>query len=181
MPSRAGSSAAPPSRTTPPSRSERVQALVRLLTHDDPSQLLFQIAEIAGDRCYERHGVEVRPGATVLDVGANVGVAAAHFAVNCGAGRVDCFEPVAPVVQLLRRNVGALPACAVHPYGLAAEDGEATVTYYPGATAMSGLHADPARDEALVRQALANLGHAGAAAEAQLSGRYRPQELTCRL
>ncbi len=98
---------------------------MRALTHDDPSQLLFQIGEIAGERCYERHGVEVRPGATVLDVGANVGVAAAHFALNCGAGRVHCFEPVGPVVELLERNVAPLAACVVHPYGLAATDGEA--------------------------------------------------------
>jgi 31-O-methyltransferase len=156
-----------------------VRALAALLTHDDPSQLLFQVQEIAGDRCYERHGVTVREGDVVLDVGANVGVAAVYFATHCGAGRVHCFEPVAPVFALLERNAGALDACVLHPYGLGAAAARAPVTYYAGAAAMSGLHADPARDRALVRTALANLGIDGAAAVAQLDGRYEPEHLEC--
>ena len=52
----------------------------RLLDHPDPSQLLFQLKEIFDDRCYLHHGVALEPGAVVLDVGANVGVAAVFFA-----------------------------------------------------------------------------------------------------
>lgn len=160
---------------------ERVAALGRLLHHYDPSQLTFQLAEIAGDRTYLRHGVRVRPGDVVLDVGANVGVAAAFFATQCGAGAVHSFEPVAPLFALLRENVAALQACVPHPYGVADRCGEAEITFYRGAGAMSGLYADPERDRGLVRRALANFGIEGVEAEAQLAGRYEPQTLRCEL
>jgi 31-O-methyltransferase len=162
-------------------RQARIEALGARLHHYDTSQLLFQLAEIAGDRCYLRHGVAVGPGDVVLDVGANVGVAAAFFAAECGAARVHSFEPVAPVFALLRENVGDLPACVAHPYGLSRAAGEAPITFYRGAAAMSGLYADPARDRELVRTALGNLGVSGAAAEAELEHRYEPETLTCEL
>src|SRR5689334_17821712 len=77
-----------------PDRADRVRTLLEMLRHSDPSQLMFQIAEIAGDETYLRHGVTVTEGDVVFDVGANVGVAAAFFAVIRGAGLVHCFEPV---------------------------------------------------------------------------------------
>ena len=162
-----------------PSRSERIDALARRLSHYDPSQLTFQIAEIAGDQTYLRHGVVVRPGDVVIDAGANVGVAAAFFAEHCGASRVHCFEPVAPVCELLRRNVRDLPACVVHELGLSDAPRHAEITYYPGAAAMSGLYADPQRDEALVRTVLANFGVEDA--RERLAGAYEATTLTCEL
>lgn len=81
--------------------------------------------------------------------------------------------------ELLRRNVGDLPACVVHELGLSSMPGRAEITYYPGAAAMSSLYADPQRDEALVRTVLANLGieHAGE----RLAGAYEAETLTCEL
>jgi 31-O-methyltransferase len=162
-------------------RRARVETLSRRLRHYDPSQLMFQLGEIAGDECYLRHGVTVRPGDVVLDVGANVGVAAAYFALCRHAGRVHCFEPVAPVRELLEANVAGLPACVVHPYGLSRAAGSARITFYRGAAAMSGLYADPERDRELVRTALANLGVRDAEADAQLAGRYTAEPLECEL
>jgi FkbM family methyltransferase len=161
--------------------AERIAALAAILRHPDPSQLAFQVAEIAGERCYERHGVRVEPGATVLDVGANFGVAAAYFLTQLRAGRVHCFEPVAPNYEILLGNVGELPGCVPHPYGLSSRAGRSAITYYPGAAAMSGLYGDPERDRALVRTALANLGVSGAEADAEVGDRFEPQTLECEL
>ncbi len=160
-------------------RRQRVETLARLLHHPDPSQLLFQVAEIAGDQTYLRHGITAGPGDLVLDVGANVGVAAVFFAVLCGVARVHCFEPVLPVCAILRKNVAALPACVVHEHGLGSRPGRIPITYYPGAAAMSGLYADPVRDCALVRAVLLNRGLSESEADDQLAGRYRPQRLCC--
>ncbi len=164
------------------SRSEdRIRRLASLVKHPDPSQLFFQVAEIAGEQTYLRHGIEVSPGDVVLDVGANVGVAAVFFAELCGAGAVHSFEPVAPVCELLRTNVAGLPACVVHEYGLADRTGTAPITYYPGACAMSGLYADPVRDRELVHTVLINHGLSEEQAEASLGDRYRPRVLPCQL
>ncbi|HVP29666.1 MAG TPA: FkbM family methyltransferase [Myxococcota bacterium] len=160
---------------------ERIQALARRLQHPDPSQLWFQLAEIAGEQIYLRHGIEVGEDDVVLDVGANVGVAAAFFAVQCGARVVHSFEPVRPVCELLRKNVSGLPACVVHEQGLSRASGESAITYYPGAAAMSGLYADPQRDRALVRAVLANLGVPADEADARLANAFEPLTLRCEL
>jgi 31-O-methyltransferase len=160
---------------------ERIERLARRLRHPDPSQLFFQVAEIAGEQTYLRHRVEVGPGDVVLDVGANVGVAAVYFAELCGAATVHSFEPVGPICQLLRANVAGLDACHVHEQGLSDVARRADIIYYPGASAMSGLYADPDRDRAAVRTVLLNTGLSPDQAEASLAGRHEPETLSCEL
>jgi FkbM family methyltransferase len=159
----------------------RIDALARSLRHHDPSQLWYQLAEIIGERVYLRHGVTLRKGDVVLDVGANVGVAAVFFASDCQAGLVHSFEPVPPIFELLRDNVRPLPVCVAHNVGLSHTEGPASITYYPGATAMSGLYADPEQDRALVRACLLNRGLSAAEADGSLEGRYRAVTLPCQL
>lgn len=166
---------------TEAARTRRAEALAARLDHDDRIQLIFQVQEIAGEQCYEQFGVHLEPGATVLDVGANVGVAAVWFAAFRGAGAVHCFEPAPPNVAMLRRNVGGLDACVVHPYALGSGEANAELTYYAGATAMSGFYAEPDRDRATVRTVLANHGVVDEAADRQLEGRYEPQPFPCRI
>jgi 31-O-methyltransferase len=125
--------------------------------------------------------VSVTGGDTVLDVGANVGVAAVFFALQCGATQVHSFEPVAPVFEILRQNTAAIDACQIHPYGLGAHAGEAEITYYPGASAMSGLYADAQRDRGLVRGLLLKQGVAPSDADRELTERFSPQRLRCEL
>lgn len=117
----------------------------------------------------------------MLDVGANVGVAAAFFALECGARTVHCFEPVRPVFELLRRNLRDVPSCVLHEQGLSRMPGRARITYYPRAAAMSGLYADPARDRALVATALGNLGVPREEVDVRLEGAYQVRTLTCEL
>jgi FkbM family methyltransferase len=151
------------------------------LRHHDPSQLPFQIEEIVEQRTYLRNGVGVGKGDVVLDVGANVGVAAIFFATECGAGVVHCFEPVAPLFELLQENVAGFPACVPHPYGLGSRSGRTQITYYPAAASMSGLYADPEADRAVVRTAMLNTGTSPGEVDASLKDRYRSETLRCEL
>lgn len=160
---------------------ERIDELAALLEHDDPAQLLFQLAEIAGEQSYLRHRVEVGPGDVVIDVGANVGVAAGYFAAQRGVERVYSFEPVAPVFAMLERNVRGLPACRAYPQGMSSSAGWVPITYYPGSAAMSGLYADRERDRTLVRTALLNAGFSPEGAEKRLSGFDEVQSLSAEM
>jgi 31-O-methyltransferase len=150
------------------------------LRHYDPTQLAPQIAEIVDRRMYLQHGVEVKEGDVVLDVGGNVGVAAAFFAHECGAGAVHSFEPVAPLYELLRENLSRFPACSAHGYGLSSEAGVTQITFYPRVAVMSGLHAERDVDMTLLRRAMTNLGLSEEAAESRVAG-YDGVEMTCEL
>jgi 31-O-methyltransferase len=142
---------------------------------------MYQLAEIVQGRGYLRHGIEVGSGDVVLDVGANVGVAAAFFAVECGAGTVHSFEPVPQVFEQLKQNLRAFPACKPHPYGLYSQKVTTEIGFYPDAWAISSLHADPTADKSLLRRTLHNLGVTEQEAEERLAGRLRVENVRCEL
>jgi 31-O-methyltransferase len=155
--------------------------LRRLLNHPQPQQLMYQLREIVDERVYLQHGVSVEAGDIVLDVGANVGVAAAFFAVECGAV-VHSFEPVTPIYDILCENIRSLPTCKAHNVGMSSSASESPIIYYPNADAMSGLHANPEVDRAFARTCMRNLGMSAEAADVALSGRYdHPVMLMCEL
>lgn len=64
-------------------------------------------------------------GATVFDVGANIGLTAMIFAKK--AGRVLAFEPAPRALTMLRRNVSAIPNIEVH--AVAVSDAPGTVHF----------------------------------------------------
>ncbi len=161
--------------------SDTMERLMRELRHPDPPELWFQLKEIVEARTYLQHGVEVHEGDVVLDVGANVGVAAAFFAVECKAGTVHSFEPVAPIFEVLRENLQGFPACVVHPYGLSSSSGPGEITYYPRDWAISSIYADPVADRATVQSAHRNLGVSLAESDDLLRDRFGTTVLPCEL
>lgn len=61
-------------------------------------------------RCYERL---IKPGSTVLDIGANIGAHTLHFARLAGpTGKVHAFEPTDYAIAKLRRNLTLNPELA---------------------------------------------------------------------
>jgi FkbM family methyltransferase len=80
----------------------------------------------------------VRPDGIVVDVGANIGVHAVHFADMAPSGRVICFEPARSTFAYLLRNVQHLTN--VIPLNLALSDSAGVQTFYVAAdSAFSGL------------------------------------------
>ena len=158
-----------------------IETLKRTLRHPDPPQLWYQLQEIVESRTYLQHGINVRDGDVVLDVGANVGVAAAFFALECNAGVVHSFEPVPPIYEQLRQNVSQFRACIPHPYGLSSRSGTGTISYYPHDWALSGQYADPAAESAMLRTSLLNLGASDEEADARIEGRFVIEAMPCQL
>ncbi|MEQ0565463.1 FkbM family methyltransferase [Amycolatopsis sp. NEAU-NG30] len=103
----------------------------------NPWEVSFLREEVGA---YFANGVELPPGATVLDVGANVGVfSAAVYERLDGDVRIYAFEPLPPLHETLARNGrdffgGRLTAL---PYGLAAAEDELDFSYFPAATIFS--------------------------------------------
>jgi FkbM family methyltransferase len=100
--------------------------------------------DIFEDDCYRRHGVTVRDGDCVLDVGANTGLFILYLNQLGADARVYAFEPVPAIFDVLRRNVEAHNRLAVHLFnaGLSRRSGQATFTYYPRLSNASTLYPD---------------------------------------
>jgi FkbM family methyltransferase len=126
----------------------------------NPLETAFLHHEIFVQRTYLRHGIQVRAGATVLDVGANIGMFAIFAQHSAPEVTVHAFEPVPEVCSVLRANMSLHGIQGeAHALALGAVDGETTVRCYPAMTMMSGTHADPARDANVTHHVLSQQMH----------------------
>jgi 31-O-methyltransferase len=73
-----------------------------------PREARILYAEIFEQSAYMRHGIGVQDGATVLDVGANVGTFSVALAQRHRDLRLVLFEPIPDTFALLRRNAERL-------------------------------------------------------------------------
>jgi FkbM family methyltransferase len=80
----------------------------------------------------------IRPDGIVIDVGANIGFHAVHFAQLVGLGKVICFEPARSTFAYLLRNVERVPN--VIPLNIALSDATGLQNFFVAADdAYSGL------------------------------------------
>ena len=92
---------------------------------------------------YFRHGIAVREGDVVFDVGANIGLLGVRIAQRTrGLARVFAFEPVPPIRAVLEANAArhGLGAIQVLPWAVANRRGEMEIAYYPRCPALSTGH-----------------------------------------
>lgn len=117
--------------------------------------------EIFGQRAYLRHGITLRPGDTVFDIGANIGMLTLFVQDLFPGSRVYAFEPAPPPFEALRENVARYcPDSQAFNYGIAGEDGVKPFTFYRNSTVFSGFAADPERDAATIQTVVENVLHA---------------------
>lgn len=125
------------------------------ILHQNANEVAFVYEEIFIQQTYLQHGIILPPDACVFDVGANLGLFTLFAATVAPKATLYAFEPLPPIFDLLARN-SELAGLNVHLYqcGLAAEPGEATFTYYPHASIISGRFADSAEEQAVVKSFL---------------------------
>lgn len=117
----------------------------------------FVYHEIFESRVYMKHGITLPPGACVLDVGANIGLFTLFVMQVRPDATVHAFEPSPELCDLFRANTAAHSASVrLHPCGLSSADGDASFTFYPGYSILSGFHADAGTDRVMLRAALRN-------------------------
>jgi amino acid adenylation domain-containing protein/FkbM family methyltransferase len=127
------------------------------LVEQNAGETAFLYREIFAEDGYLRHGVRLRDGDTVFDVGANIGMFALYAARAAADVTVYAVEPIPPLCDLLRLNAHVHGIRGrVLEVGLAAESGSAEFTYYAHNSLLSGAHADAAEDAGVVRALLEN-------------------------
>lgn len=103
-----------------------------------PGEARILYREIFERASYTQHGVEVSDGATVLDVGANVGAFSVALAQQHRDLRLVLFEPIPATFALLRRNADRLLRDAdvtLVPAGASSAPGRATFSVGSSSTA----------------------------------------------
>jgi FkbM family methyltransferase len=114
------------------------------------TEFLYQ--ELFEGLTYLKHGLTLRDGDVVFDVGANIGLFALFAHERARGVRVFAFEPNPSAWEALRRNTGLYGVDArLFRCGLAAAGGQARFTFYPRFTFMSGLYAEPEVEKQVVR------------------------------
>jgi FkbM family methyltransferase len=123
------------------------------IVHRNKSESDFVFREIFEDHCYFRHGIELKDGDCVFDVGANIGLFSLYLSTLPCKVNVFAFEPLPPLYALLEENRArcAMSTVRSFAYGLAAEAGSAVFTYYPRNSIMSGRYPDKAMDGEVVK------------------------------
>jgi FkbM family methyltransferase len=104
----------------------------------------FSVADINRQvQQYFRHGITVRSGDTVFDVGANIGLFSLLVYEKSGENvAVYAFEPIPAIFAALRENLQNLDPQQLKPFncGLSNEARSATFAYRPNMPTVSSLY-----------------------------------------
>ncbi len=142
----------------------------------------FVHREVFGARCYLQHGIELRDGDCVFDVGANIGLSVLFFHRERQHVHIYAFEPSPAACECLRANVELHNVDArVFECGLSRASGTAEFTFYPGNTILSGFHADLETDRGTTKQYMVNSGFTPENADRMLGLLFRKVTLSCPL
>jgi 31-O-methyltransferase len=142
----------------------------------------FVHSEVFGARCYLQHGIKLRDGDCIFDVGANIGLASIFFSQERRDLRIFAFEPSPAAYECLKSNVEFHRAnVQTFEFGLSSEPGIAEFTYYPANSVMSGFYADLEQDRATTKTFMLNSGFTPRHADLFLGAKFKKETFSCRL
>ncbi len=125
------------------------------IAHHSLSETRYVYREVFEDRVYFQHGIDLAPGETVFDIGANIGLFTMFVKESFPDTNVHAFEPSPVILSVLAKNVGRYgDSVRVHACGMAEREGKATFTFYPNYSIMSGFHAGSGQDGSTLRSGI---------------------------
>ena len=158
--------------------------------HQNQSETYFMYREVFEEASYLAPEIMLPRSACVFDVGANIGLFSLQVGQAVEDATVYAFEPIPATYDCLRLNAELYPAdVRTFNCGVSRENGEATFTYYPHVSLISGRYADAGEEQDVLKAFLRNQQQEGAIATA-LSGeqldelledRLAHEQVTCRL
>ncbi len=153
------------------------------LLHANQNEVQFLYKEIFAEQCYLKHGITLRPGSCVIDVGANIGSFTVFLNVMHPGINVYSFEPVPAVFDYLDKN-RKLYGVKGKAFSLALLDREQDIsfTYYPQMSIVSGIGNNQEKVKEVVRAYIESTSDQQleqADMDALLAARLHYQEVTC--
>ena len=110
---------------------------------------------------YFNHGISLSRGATVFDVGANIGVFGVRTLQNIEEAQVYAFEPVPDIYKCLKANADQIDGERFHtfPVGISDHAGTLSFTYYPHSPALSTSKPEQWNEEELRKAVDGSISH----------------------
>lgn len=125
--------------------------------HYNATETKFVYKEIFEDRVYFRHGISLVKGDCVWDIGANIGLFTMFVQETFEDVTVHAFEPSPQIHEILTSNTTRYGERVVaHCCGVAGHERDATFTFYPNYSILSGFHAHEQRDGDTLRTGILN-------------------------
>ncbi len=122
--------------------------------HVETHQLYQEIFEA---QLYTRHGITIREGDYVFDVGANIGMFTLFVHQQCPKVALFAFEPAPPVFDVLAMNAALYEVNArVFNFGLSSSNRSETLTFYPRSSGMSSFYPDEGEEKAVLSTIMGN-------------------------
>ena len=108
-------------------------------------------------QAYRRHGISVRDGDCIVDVGANIGLFTVFASRTARNLRIVAVEPNPAAFACLQANAAAWgTGVTCLPVGLSDRDSTAELTFFEGLSLLSGFHADAATEREVVKRYVFN-------------------------
>ncbi|MFF3847878.1 FkbM family methyltransferase [Streptomyces sp. NPDC002328] len=125
--------------------------------HQNEAETRHFYEDIFEHRTYAKNGITLPDGATVFDVGGNIGLFTLFCHYEAKNVRVFAFEPAPPMFDLLSRNVAEHGVDAtLFDIGASDTETQAALTFYPRSSGMSSFHPDQEEEKHNLRTIIAN-------------------------
>ena len=127
------------------------------VAHLNRNETEYIYNEIFVQQAYLRHGITIREGDCLVDVGANIGLFTVFASRLAKDLRIVACEPNPAAFACLEANAAAWGAgVRCLPLGLSRESGSADLTWFEGLSLLSGFHADVETEREMVKRYVLN-------------------------
>lgn len=118
--------------------------------------------DIFDHRVYLSNGITLWDGATVFDVGGNIGLFTVFLHQTFRDVVTYTFEPAPPLFEILTWNTARYGGtCKLFPCGVSDRPRTATLTFYPYSSGMSSFYGNEEEEKEVLRVVLENQRRAG--------------------
>lgn len=158
------------------------------LNHAETHQFYQEIFEA---QLYTKHGITIREGDCIFDVGANIGMFTLFVDQQCKDVAIYAFEPAPPTFEIASLNLALYGVNArLFNFGLASTTSSATFTFYPQSSGMSSFYPNKDEEWEVLRAIMmnqrsgrkrANLAYLQKHAQEWLEERFQAESFRCSL
>lgn len=127
---------------------------IRQINKNETDYIYHEVFEL---QAYLKHGITLRSGDCVFDVGANIGLFTLFASRVAPDLKIHAFEPNPFVHEALATNAAAYGnSIKTFNFGLSNRNGEAEFRFFEGFSLLSGYYADADTEREVVKQYLQN-------------------------